>query len=53
MRPVRQEHAGREVAGFARRCAEGGADQRLRLFLDHGEQAAPHELLVDCIHRIG
>ena len=43
----RIEHAGREVARLAHRRREGGADQRLRLLLDHRDQAVPHDLHVD------
>ena len=39
--------AGREVAGFAGDGAEGRAQQRLRLFLDDGDQAVPHDLGAD------
>ena len=41
------EHAGREVAAFAHDRAEGGAQQHLRLLLDHGDQPVPHDLQID------
>ena len=44
---LRVEHAGGEIAGFPHDGAEGRPLQRLRLFLDHRNQAAPHDLLVD------
>ena len=47
MRPSAVEDAGREIAAFAHDRAEGGAHQGLRLLLDHGDQAVPHDLQVD------
>ena len=47
MRARRIEHAGGEVAGLARRGAEAGAHQRLRLLLDDRDQPVPHDLLAD------
>ena len=44
---VAVEDAGREVAGLAHRGRERGAHQGLRLFLDHGDQARPHDLQMD------
>ena len=41
------EDAGREVARLAHGGAEGGADHGLRLFLDHRDQAVPHDLPVE------
>jgi hypothetical protein len=41
---VEIEHAGREVAGFACRGREAGADQGQRLLLDDRDQAVPHQL---------
>src|SRR5258708_9460330 len=46
------EYARRHVAGLARRGAEADPDQGLRLFLDHGDQAIPHDLLMDHEHRV-
>jgi hypothetical protein len=44
--PAREvEHAGREVAGLAHGGGEGGADQRLRLLLDDGDQPVPDHLV--------
>ncbi len=37
----------REIARLAHRGAEGGADHRLRLFLDHGDEPVPHHLLTN------
>ena len=47
------EDAGREVARLAHDRAEGGAHQRLRLLLDHGDQAVPHDLQVDQPDAVG
>ena len=44
--------AGREIARLARRGAEGGAHQRLRLLLDDGDQAVPHHLVFDAAQRM-
>ena len=44
---VEVEHAGRQVAGLARRGREAGADQRQRLLLDDRDQAVPHQLQAD------
>jgi len=44
---IGQEHARGKIAGFTRRRAERGAHQRLRLLLDHGDQAVPHHLHLD------
>src|SRR5678815_1754445 len=41
---VGQEHAGGQVARFARRCTECGAHQCLRLLFDDRDQAVPHHL---------
>src|SRR3712207_8843290 len=41
------EDAGGQVPRLADAGAEGGADQRERLFLDHRDEAVPHHLLVD------
>ncbi len=41
------EHAGGDVAGLARRGAEGGAHQGLCLLLHHGQQTVPHDLEFD------
>ena len=46
------EHAGRQVAGFARGGREAGAHQRQRLFLDDRDQAVPHQLHADRRKRI-
>src|SRR5713226_8745035 len=46
---LRIEHASGEIAGFPHDGAEGCPLQRLRLLLDHRDQAAPHDLLVDQI----
>ncbi len=51
--PLEVEDAGREVAAFAHDRAEGGADQGLRLLLDHGDEAVPHDLGVDLGERVG
>jgi len=40
------EHAGREIAALAHDRRERGAHQHLRLFLDHRDQAVPHDLQV-------
>ena len=45
------EHAGGQIAGLAHGGREGGADQRLRLFLDDREQAVPHDLQMDLVER--
>ena len=47
------EDAGREVAGLAHDGREGGAQQRLRLLLDHGDQPVPHDLQFDVADRPG
>ena len=47
MRPSRVENAGREIARLARRRAESGPQQRLRLLFDDRDQAVPHHLHVD------
>ena len=39
--------AGREIARLARDRAEGGAQQRLRLLLDHRDEPVPHDLRAD------
>ena len=44
---VQVEDAGGEIARLAHRGAEGGADHRLRLLLDHGDQPVPHDLPLD------
>ncbi len=41
------EHAGGDVAGLARRGAEGGAHQGLALLLHHRQQSVPHDLQLD------
>ena len=41
------EDPGGEVARLANGGAEGGAQQRLRLLLDHRDQAVPHDLRLD------
>ena len=41
------EHAGGQIAGFAHARAERGAQQRLGLLLDDGDQAVPHDLRAD------
>ena len=46
------EHAGGNVARLAGRGAERGPDQRLRLFLDDGQQPRPHDLVADVAHAI-
>ena len=53
MRPCAVEDAGREVAGLAHDGREGGAQQRLRLLLDHGDQPVPHDLQFDVADRLG
>ena len=45
--PLHVEETGGEVACLADRGGEGGADQGCRLFLDHGDEAVPHDLEVD------
>ena len=45
--PLEIEHPGGEVAGFTHARAERGAQQRLRLLLDDGDQAVPHDLRAD------
>ena len=52
MRPLRVVDAGRQVARLARRRAEGGAHQGLRLLLDDGDQAVPHHLVFDAAQRM-
>ncbi len=47
------EYAGREIAGFAHGGGEGGADHRLRLLFDHGDQAIPHDLAMDLCQGVG
>ena len=47
MRPLPVEHAGREIAALAHDRRERRAHQRLRLLLDHRDQAVPHDLQVD------
>ena len=44
---VQVEDAGREVARFAHRGGEGGADHRLPLLLHHCDEAVPHDLALD------
>src|SRR5204863_6429446 len=44
---VQVEHTSREVAALAHDRAEGRAQQNLCLFLDHGDQPVPHDLLID------
>ncbi|CUI98001.1 Uncharacterised protein [Achromobacter ruhlandii] len=46
---VGQEHARRQVAGFARGGAEGRADQHLGLFLHHRQQPVPGQLKADAL----
>src|SRR5690606_11209870 len=46
---ARVEHAGGQIASLAHGGGEGGADQRLRLFLDDREQAVPHDLQMDLV----
>ena len=43
--------AGRDIAGLAGRRAEGGPDQSLGLFLDHGKQPVPLDLHPDAVKR--
>ncbi len=40
------EHAGGEIARLTHRCAERGANERLRLLFDDRNQPAPHDLRV-------
>ena len=49
---LRVVDAGRQVARLARRGAEGGAHQGLRLLLDDGDQAVPHHLVFDAAQRM-
>ena len=44
---VQVEDAGGQVPGLPHGGGEGRADHDLRLFLDHGDQAVPHDLAVD------
>ena len=44
---VEVEDAGGEIARLANGGGEGGADHRLRLLLDDGDQAVPHDLPLD------
>ena len=39
--------AGGEIAGLAHAGRKGCAHERLRLFLDHGDQPVPHHLMRD------
>ena len=55
-RAIGIEHARRQVAGFSHDSRERRTHQRLRLFLDDGEQTIPHQLGLDRIepnHRYG
>ena len=45
------EHTRREIAALAHDGAEGGAHQRLRLLLHHGNEAVPHDLHADGFKR--
>jgi len=49
--PGQVEHTRGQIARFADGIRKRGADQRLRLFLDHRQQAVPHELIVDLSQR--
>jgi hypothetical protein len=51
--PVQVEDAGGQVSGFAHRGGEGGADHDLSLFLDHRDQAVPHDLAMDLGECVG
>ena len=51
--PLEIEDAGRQIAGFTHDRAEGGAHQGLRLLLDHGDQAVPHDLQIDQTDTVG
>src|SRR5699024_10181410 len=44
------EHAGGKIARFAYRGRKGRAHQCQRLFLDHGHQAVPHDLVVNGVY---
>ncbi len=45
--PAPVEHAGRQVTRLAHRGGKSRPHQRLRLFLDHGQQAVPDDLGLD------
>ena len=47
------EHPGGEIAALAHDRAEGGAQERRRLLLDHRDQALPHHLLSEVGERLG
>ena len=47
------EHPGGQVAALAHDRAEGGAQQRRRLLLDHRDQPLPHHLLSEIGEGLG
>ena len=45
--PLKVENSGRQIARFAHRRAEGGADHGLRLLFDDRDQPVPHHLALN------
>ena len=50
--PLGVEHPRRQIARLAGRGGESGPDERLGLFLDHRDQAVPHQLQADRRERV-
>ena len=51
--PLEIEHPGGQITGLAHSVGKRGTDQRLRLLLDDGDQAVPHDLGADLAKRGG